>query len=30
MGYAAILQDATNGGGYFVAKTNAGSILLSP
>jgi hypothetical protein len=28
-GYAAILQDS-NGGGYFVTKTNAGAILLSP
>jgi uncharacterized repeat protein (TIGR03803 family) len=29
-GYAAILQASTTGGGYFVTKTNAGAILLSP
>jgi uncharacterized repeat protein (TIGR03803 family) len=29
-GYAAILQDSTNGGGYFLTKTNAGAILWSP
>ena len=29
-GYAAILQDSTNGGGYFLTKTNAGAIILSP
>jgi hypothetical protein len=29
-GYGAVLQDSTNAGGYFVTKTNAGSILLSP
>jgi hypothetical protein len=29
-GYAAILQDSTNAGGFFVTKTNAGAILLSP
>jgi uncharacterized repeat protein (TIGR03803 family) len=30
MGYAAILRDSTNGYGYFVTKTNAGTILLHP
>jgi hypothetical protein len=30
IGYGAILQDSTNGGGYFVTKTNAGAILLTP
>jgi len=30
IGYGAILQDAINGGGYFVTKTNAGTILLTP
>ena len=29
-GYAALLQDTTNAGGYFVTKTNAGSIILKP
>jgi hypothetical protein len=29
-GYAAILGNSTNGGGYFVTKTNAGTISLSP
>ncbi|MGA2174815.1 MAG: immunoglobulin domain-containing protein [Verrucomicrobiota bacterium] len=29
-GYAALLQDATNAGGYFVTKTNAGFISLKP
>jgi uncharacterized repeat protein (TIGR03803 family) len=29
-GYAAILQDSTNGGGYFLTKTNAGAVLLQP
>jgi hypothetical protein len=28
-GYGTVLQDSTNGGGYFVTKTNAGSIILS-
>jgi uncharacterized repeat protein (TIGR03803 family) len=30
LGYCAILGDSTNGGGYFVAKTNAGGITLAP
>jgi hypothetical protein len=30
IGYAAILPGQTNGGGYFVTKTNAGALLLSP
>jgi hypothetical protein len=30
IGYGAILQDSTNGAGYFVTKTNAGAILFSP
>jgi hypothetical protein len=30
IGYGAILQGSTNGGGYFVTKTNAGALLLSP
>jgi len=30
VGYCAILGDSTNGGGYFLTKTNAGTILLSP
>jgi len=30
IGYGAILQDSTNGGGYFVTKTNAGALLFSP
>jgi hypothetical protein len=29
-GYAAILQDTTNGGGYFLIKTNAGAVLIQP
>ena len=29
-GYAAILQDSTNGGGFFATRTNAGAILLTP
>lgn len=29
-GYAAFLQDQTNAGGFFVTKTNAGSISLQP
>jgi len=28
--FGAMLQDSTNGGGYFVTKTNAGAILLGP
>jgi hypothetical protein len=28
-GYGAMLQDTTNAGGYFVTKTNAGSIILN-
>jgi len=30
VGFGAILQNSTNGGGYFVTRTNAGAILLSP
>jgi hypothetical protein len=30
LGHGVILQDSTNGGGYFVTKTNAGAILLTP
>jgi hypothetical protein len=30
VGFGAMLQDSTNGGGYFVTKTNAGAILLVP
>ena len=30
VGYGAMLQDSTNGGGYFVTKTSAGAILLTP
>ena len=30
VGYAAILGDSTNGGGYFLTKTNAGTIILQP
>ncbi len=30
VGFGAMLQDSTNGGGYFVTKTNAGVILLTP
>jgi uncharacterized repeat protein (TIGR02543 family) len=30
LGYGAILLNATNGGGYFLTKTNAQSIKLSP
>jgi hypothetical protein len=30
VGFGAMLQDSTNGGGYFVTKTNAGAILLGP
>jgi uncharacterized repeat protein (TIGR03803 family) len=29
-GYAAFLQDSTNGGGYFVTKSNAGAVLIGP
>jgi uncharacterized repeat protein (TIGR03803 family) len=29
-GYAAILQDSTQGGGYFLTTTNAGAVLLQP
>ncbi len=29
-GFGALLQDSTNAGGYFVTRTNAGSIVLSP
>jgi hypothetical protein len=29
-GKGAVLQDTTNGGGYFLDKTNAGSIILQP
>jgi hypothetical protein len=29
-GFGAVLQNSTNAGGYFLTKTNAGSILLSP
>ncbi len=29
-GYAAILQNSTNGGGYFLTKTNAGAVILQP
>ncbi|HEY3863167.1 MAG TPA: choice-of-anchor tandem repeat GloVer-containing protein [Verrucomicrobiae bacterium] len=29
-GYAAILQDTATGGGYFLTRTNAGAITLSP
>jgi hypothetical protein len=29
-GYGAMLQNMTNAGGYFVTKTNAGSITLQP
>jgi hypothetical protein len=29
-GYGVILLNGTNGGGYFLTKTNAGSIILSP
>ncbi len=29
-GTGAVLQNATNGGGFFLAKTNAGTILLNP
>jgi uncharacterized repeat protein (TIGR03803 family) len=28
--YAVILQDSTNGHGYFLTKTNAGSVLFQP
>jgi hypothetical protein len=30
IGKGAVLQNATNAGGYFLGKTNAGSILLQP
>jgi uncharacterized repeat protein (TIGR03803 family) len=29
-GYAAFLGDSTNGGGYFLTKTNAGAITIGP
>jgi hypothetical protein len=29
-GYGAILLNATNGGGYFLTKTNAGAVILQP
>ena len=29
-GLGAVLQNVTNAGGYFLGKTNAGSILLTP
>jgi hypothetical protein len=29
-GYGAVLLNATNGGGYFLTKTNAGAIILEP
>jgi len=29
-GYGAILLDGTNGGGYFLTKTNAGAVILKP
>jgi uncharacterized repeat protein (TIGR03803 family) len=29
-GYAVILEDSNGGGGYFVTKTNAGTITLAP
>jgi hypothetical protein len=29
-GYGAILLNATNGAGYFVTKTNAGTVILEP
>lgn len=29
-GYGAILLNGTNGGGYYLAETNAGAILLEP
>jgi ATP:corrinoid adenosyltransferase len=30
VGYGALLQNTTNAGGYFVVKTNAGSLILQP
>jgi Immunoglobulin domain len=30
VGYGVMLQDSTNGAGFFVTKTNAGAILLTP
>lgn len=30
IGYGALLQNSTNGGGYFLTTTNAGAISLSP
>jgi hypothetical protein len=30
IGHGAMLQNSTNGGGYFVTKTSAGAILVSP
>jgi hypothetical protein len=30
VGVGAMLQNSTEGGGYFVTKTNAGAILLRP
>ena len=29
-GYGAILQNQTNGGGWFLTPTNAGALILSP
>ena len=29
-GYGVILLNETNGGGYFLTKTNAGAIILQP
>lgn len=30
VGYGVMLQDSTNGAGFFVTKTNAGAIQLTP
>jgi hypothetical protein len=29
-GYGVILLNGTNGGGYFLTKTNAGAVILEP
>ena len=29
-GHGAILLNETNGGGYFLTKTNAGAVILEP
>jgi hypothetical protein len=30
IGHGVILQNSTNGGGYFVTTTNSGAVILTP